>query len=82
MITMLFYRALIGLGHFCKFDLAMMTAGRAGSSGSLECQLVCEALGLYPSTSHELEMDEEGWALCWSCPLLFSDDAARCVEGA
>lgn len=56
-------------------------AGRAGSSGSLECQLVCEALGLYPSATVELETDEEGWALCWACPLLFSDDAARCGWG-
>lgn len=39
---------------------------------------MCEALGLYPSSSHELEMDGEGWAVCWACPVLFSDDAARC----
>lgn len=39
---------------------------------------MCEALGLYPSSSHELETDGEGWAVCWACPVLFSDDAARC----
>ncbi len=40
---------------------------------------MCEALGLYPSSSHELETDSEGWAVCWACPVLFSDDAARWV---
>ena len=38
---------------------------------------MCEALGLYPSSAHELETDGDGWAVCWSCPVLFSDDAAR-----
>lgn len=50
------------------------------SSGAFECELVCEALGLYPSSSHELESDGDGWAVCWSCPVLFSDDAAKWVE--
>ena len=53
-----------------------LPAGRA-TSGALECELLCEALGLYPSSAHELEMDGDGWAVCWSCPVLFSDDAAR-----
>jgi hypothetical protein len=43
----------------------------------MECELVCEAAGLYVSSEHELETDGEGWAVCWACPLLFSDDAAR-----
>lgn len=57
-------------------SLLPLAAGRAANS-ALECELVCEALGLYPSSAHELETDDDGWAVCWSCPVLFSDDAAR-----
>lgn len=66
----------------CHQSVRLHAAGRA-ASGALECELLCEALGLYPSSAHELETDSDGWALCWSCPVLFSDDAARCdVLGA
>lgn len=52
---------------------------RPGSapSGALECELVCEVLGLYPSSAYEYEVDEQGWAAAWRCPVLFSDDVAR-----
>ncbi|PRW58303.1 Structural maintenance of chromosomes flexible hinge domain-containing 1 [Chlorella sorokiniana] len=58
-------------------DLAIAEGSGRAAAGALECELVCEALGLYPSSSHELETDGEGWAVCWACPVLFSDDAAR-----
>lgn len=61
--------------------LLLLHVGHA-ASGALQCELVCEALGLYPSSAHELETDGDGWAVCWSCPVLFSDDAARCVVEA
>ncbi|KAL4443930.1 hypothetical protein ABPG75_011667 [Micractinium tetrahymenae] len=58
-------------------DLCVAEGSGRAANGALECELVCEALGLYPSSAHELETDSDGWAVCWSCPVLFSDDAAR-----
>eukprot|EP00887_Chlorella_sp_A99_P005757 scaffold1.g5757.t1 len=60
------------LGDVCVAE----GSGRA-SSGALECEVVCEALGLYPSSAFAHEMDEDGWAACWCCPVLFTNDAAR-----
>lgn len=52
-------------------------AGRAPATGELHCELVCEAMGLYPCSSVELQVGDDGWATCWSCPVLFSDNASR-----
>ena len=57
-----------------------LRAGHA-AQGTLDCELVCEARGLYSSSEHEHELDAEGWALCWRCTVVFSDDAAKCGGG-
>ena len=58
-------------------DLAILEGSGAAPAGPLDCELVCEALGLYPSSDLMLEMDEDGWSVCWKCPVLFSDNAAQ-----
>lgn len=59
--------------------LSLVENSGSAPSGRLECVLICQALGLSPSLVDEvdLELDEEGWATCWKCPVVFSDDAAR-----
>ena len=64
-----------GRAYFGK--LMIVEGSGAAPAGALDCVLVCEALGLYPSAEHELEMDAEGWAVCWKCPVLFSDNKAQ-----
>lgn len=58
-------------------ELSIVEGSGAAPAGALECELICEALGLYPSSDLMLDMDDEGWAVCWRCPVLFSDNAAQ-----
>lgn len=57
--------------------LSIVEGSGAAPVGPLELELICEALGLYPSSNVELEIDEEGWTVCWKCPVLFSDNTAQ-----
>ncbi|KAL4529033.1 hypothetical protein Ndes2526B_g06875 [Nannochloris sp. 'desiccata'] len=61
-----------GRAYFGK--LSIVEGSGAAPAGPLELELICEALGLYPSSDVDLEMDEEGWTVCWKCPVLFSDN--------
>lgn len=65
------------LGRAFFGTLTVAEGSGCAPSGALECELVCEALGLYPSSAHDLEVDAEGWTVCWRCPVLFSDDVAQ-----
>jgi structural maintenance of chromosomes flexible hinge domain-containing protein 1 len=64
-----------GRAYFGK--LSIVEGSGAAPAGPIDLELICEALGLYPSSDVELEMDEEGWTVCWKCPVLFSDNTAQ-----
>lgn len=73
-----------GMGRAFIGDLCIAEgSGKAGRSGKpLDLEVVCEAQGLYPSAAlqDELEMDCEGWTVCWGRSVVFSDDSKKADE--
>jgi hypothetical protein len=64
-----------GRAYFGKLSIA--EGSGAAPAGPLKLELICEALGLFPSSNVELDIDEEGWTVCWKCPVIFSDNTAQ-----